>query len=228
MRRVFLAGFMVLLPFFMVAQARAITITGGDFGSVNVKVKSIKERQFSSTVRQKLDFSCGSAALSTLLTHHYRDPVSEETIFKAIWDKGDKNKIRSEGFSLLDLKNFLKTRGYVSDGFNASLDKLAGVGLPAIVLIRDGAYNHFVVIKGLKDGKVAFGDPSLGARVLPQAQFEKMLINRIVFVINDPNDKAVFNSPSDWRIREKAPLSMATGPDGLAGTLLLRRPAGDY
>lgn len=210
------------------AHAGNIYLPGADSGSVNISIKSLKERQFGATVRQKLDFSCGSAALSTLLTHHYGDPVNEETIFKAMWDAGDEAKIRSKGFSLLDIKAFLEKRGYAADGYVTDLNKLAKVGVPAIVLIRDGGYNHFVVIKGLKNGEVAFGDPSLGARVLPQKTFEKMLINRIVFVINGRNEQAVFNRPSDWRVREKAPLSMASGPDGLANTMLLRRPVGDY
>ena len=217
-----------LLLFCISVQAGSINVPGVDSGSVNVGVKSLKERQFSATVRQRLDFSCGSAALSTLLTHHYRDPVDEETIFKAMWDAGDEAKIRSKGFSLLDIKAYLEKRGYAAEGYNTSLDKLANVGIPAIVLIRDGGYNHFVVIKGLKDGKVAFGDPSLGARVMLQKDFEKMLINRIVFVINGRNEHAVFNHPKDWRIREKAPISLANGSSDLANTMLLRRPFGDY
>ncbi len=218
----------VPLLFAIAAQAGSINIPGVDSGSVNVGVKSLKERQFSSTVRQQLDFSCGSAALSTLLTHHYGDPVNEETIFKAMWDAGDEAKIRSQGFSLLDIKGFLEKRGYGADGYTTTLDKLAHVGIPAIVLIKDGPYNHFVVIKGLKDGNVAFGDPSLGARVMPQHEFEKMLINRIVFVINGRNNQAVFNNPRDWRIREKAPTNLANGANDLANTMLLRRPMGDF
>ena len=218
----------VLLLFAMGAQAGSINIPGVDSGSVNVGVKSLKERQFSSIVRQKLDFSCGSAALSTLLTHHYGDPINEETIFKSMWDAGDEAKIRSQGFSLLDIKSFLEKRGYSADGYTTTLDKLAHVGIPAIVLIKDGLYNHFVVIKGVKDGNVAFGDPSLGARVMPQQEFKKMLINRIVFVINGRNDQAVFNNPRDWHVREKAPTNLANGANDLATTMLLRRPVGDF
>lgn len=210
------------------AWAGSVVIPGVDSGSMNVKVMSMKERKFRLTVRQKLDFSCGSAALSTLLTYHYGDPVDETTIFKAMWDQGDHQKIRREGFSLLDLKHFLEARGYSADGYAVPLDKLASVGIPAIVLVRENGYNHFVVIKGIRDGKVAVGDPSLGALVYPEQEFEKMMANKIVFVINGLNQKAVFNHPQDWRVREKAPLSLATGPDGLANATLLRRQVGDY
>jgi len=210
------------------AWSGSVVIPGAGSGSMNVNVMSIKERQFRLTIRQKLDFSCGSAALSTLLTHHYGDPVDEATIFRTMWENGDHKKIRREGFSLLDLKRFLEARGYSADGYAAPLDRLESAGIPAIALIRDNGYNHFVVIKGIRGGKVAVGDPSLGARVYPQQQFEKMMANKILFVINGLDQKAVFNHPLDWRVRERAPIGLANGSNDMTNVTLLRRQVGDY
>ena len=210
------------------ARAGTVDIPGAGSGSFNFKTMSMKERQFRFTERQQYDFSCGSAALATLLTHHYGDPVKEKAVYVDMWEQGDQDKIRKEGFSMLDMKRFLESRGYAAEGYSASLDKLANVGIPAIVLIRDGRYNHFVVVKGVRDGKVAFGDPAQGARVMPQPEFERMMINRILFVINGRNDKVVFNHPMDWRVREKAPVGMANSLGDLANSTLLRRPPGDF
>ncbi len=210
------------------AQAGTVDIPGAGSGLFNFKTTSMKERQFRFTERQQFDFSCGSAALSTLLTHHYGDAVNEKAVYASMWEKGDQAKIRKEGFSMLDMKHFLQARGYAAQGYKHSLQKLANVGIPAIVLIRDGRYNHFVVVKGVRDGKVAFGDPAQGARVMEQTEFERMMINRILFVINGRNDNVVFNHPMDWRIREKAPLNMANGLGDLANSTLLRRPPGDF
>jgi predicted double-glycine peptidase len=218
----------MLMPFSGQAVGGTINIPDLGSGSINVHVKSLKERKYNLIARQQLDFSCGSAAVSTLLTYQYHDPVKEETIFKAMWENGDQAKIRREGFSLLDIKQFLEARNYSADGYVSSLDKLASVGIPAIVLIRDNGYNHFVVIKGLKDGMVAFGDPALGERVMPQTQFEKMLYNRIIFVINGHQDKVVFNNPADWKIREKSPLDMARGSDDMSNMMLMRPPIGSF
>jgi predicted double-glycine peptidase len=224
------SAMMLIMLALMSGQAKAgwVTVPGADSGQMNVKVMSFKERQFRAIVRQQYDYSCGSAALATLLTYQYDDPTSEAGIFKAMWEQGNQAKIKREGFSLLDLKRYLEARGYSADGYDTTLNKLAGVGIPAIVLIRDNGYNHFVVIKGIKDGKVAVGDPSLGARVILLDQFEKLLSNNIVFVINGLNEKAAFNRSLDWHVREKAPLGLASGPDNLANVTLLRRPAGDY
>jgi predicted double-glycine peptidase len=211
------------------ARAGTVDIPGAGSGSYNFKTQSMKERQFRYTERQQFDFSCGSAALSTLLSHHYDDPVTEESVYTAMWKEGDQAKIRKEGFSMLDMKQYLLSRGYAADGYTASLKKLESVGKPAIVLIRDGRYNHFVVVKGVRERKVAFGDPAQGARVMDLAQFEKMMVNRIVFVINGRNDTVVFNSPKDWRVREKAPLGFGgAGPGDLVNSTLLRRPPGDF
>jgi hypothetical protein len=210
------------------AQAGMVDIPGAGSGSFNFKTMSMKERQFRFTERQQYDFSCGSAALATLLTHHYGDAIDEKAVYDGMWETGDHDKIRKEGFSMLDMKTFLAARGYSAEGYSANLDKLAKVGVPAIVLIRDGRYNHFVVVKGVRDGKVAFGDPAQGARVMAQADFQRMMINRILFVINGRNDKAVFNHPLDWRVREKAPLGLSNTLGDLANSTLLRRPPGDF
>ncbi len=207
------------------AQAGSVTIPGA--GLMTVKVTSIKERKFITTVRQQYDYSCGSAALATLLAYHYHDPVSEETVLQAMWEKGDQEKIRREGFSLLDIKQYLEARGYSADGYEAPLDKLAKIGIPAIALIRDNGYHHFVVVKGVRDGQVAVGDPSIGARIIPREEFEKMRINRILFVINNARDRVVFDSAQDWHVREKAPLGIAAGPNDLANINLLRRSPSD-
>ncbi|MDD5330836.1 MAG: C39 family peptidase [Sulfuricella sp.] len=205
-------------------QAGWVVVPGS---SMTVKVMSLKERQFRTIVRQQYDYSCGSAALATLLTYHYHDPVSEQTAFQEMWGNGDQEKIRREGFSLLDIKQYLEFRGYSADGYEASLDRLAQVGIPAIALIRDNGYNHFVVIKGVRNGLVAVGDPSAGARIIPQDEFRKKQLNRILFVINDAKDKAVFDSKLDWHIKEKAPLGIAAGPNDLANITLLRRAPSD-
>ncbi len=207
------------------AQAGWVTIPGS--GSVTVKVSSLKERQFRTTVRQQYDYSCGAAALATLLTYHYRDPISEDRIFQEMWENGDQEKIRREGFSLLDIKQYLETHDYSADGYEAPLDKLAEVGIPAIVLISENGYNHFVVVKGIRNGQVAVGDPSAGAKIFPRDEFEKMRINRILFVINGAKDKVVFDSKQDWHIREKAPLGLAAGPADLANITFLRRSPSD-
>src|SRR5690606_20299588 len=81
-------------------------------GVVNVPTQSIQELKFAEVIRQQFDFSCGSAALATLLTYHYEDPTDEMQAFIAMYEQGDQERIRQAGFSLLDMKNYLAAVGY--------------------------------------------------------------------------------------------------------------------
>ena len=58
-------------------------------GAYSVPVNSMKDMRFRNTLRQKYDFSCGSAALATLLTHHYSYPISEQDVFQEMYERGD-------------------------------------------------------------------------------------------------------------------------------------------
>ena len=173
---------------------------------VGMPVKSMKDLRFQATLRQQYDFSCGSAALATLLTHHYGVPTSEQDAFQQMFLSGDQQKIRREGFSLLDMQRFLKSRGFTANGFQLPLDKLIEAKLPAIVLISDKGYHHFVVVKGAEDGRILLGDPSRGTRTIARARFEEMLANRILFVIHEGPKQAAFNLAADWRNAPRAPL----------------------
>ncbi len=101
------------------------------YESLNFKVHTLRElrlmRAFSRVWHQQYDFSCGSAALATLITFQYDRPIDETTVFKEMYAVGDQNEIRSKSFSLLDMKRFLESRGYTADGVRSPLDTLAGL-----------------------------------------------------------------------------------------------------
>jgi len=179
---------------------------------------SLKEARFQSIYRQQLDFSCGSAALASLLTFHYDRPTNERETLLAMWEVGDQEKIRRLGFSLLDMKKFLASRGLRADGFQASLDDLRKAGVPAIVLVNISNYKHFVVIKGIRDDEVLVGDPAFGVNIIPRAKFDTMW-NGILFVVREQVElgRKNFNLDSDWGVRAKAPFGTALGRNqGLA------------
>jgi predicted double-glycine peptidase len=197
-------------------------------GVFSVPAVSLKEERYRSTVRQQFDFSCGSAAVSTLLTHHYAHAVTEQQVFEEMYRAGDQLKIQREGFSLLDMKRYLEAHGFEADGFEVPLDKLEGARLPAIALINDNGYNHFVVIKGIREGRVLVGDPASGTRALVRTVFEARWVNQIVFVVTNKQAQAAFNADSDWRVAPRAPLTEAIGRDGLTGLSMPRLGPSDF
>jgi hypothetical protein len=207
--------------------AASVPVPGAQGQVISLRLTSLKEARFRNTIRQKYDFSCGSAAVATLLTYQYGYPVNEQAAFEQMYAHGDRAKIGKEGFSLLDIKRYLAANGFDADGFDVPLDKLEQEHLPAIVLVDERGYHHFVVVKGLRDGRVLIGDPALGTRSLPRARFEAMWKNRLVFVIHNRRSLAVFNGASDWRAAPMAPLGSSIDRRGLDGMTLPKRGPGD-
>lgn len=209
------------------AQSAVVGVRVPHGSSYGMKITSLKEARFKTTVRQQYDFSCGSAATATLLTYQYGHRVSEAEVFSKMYAKGDKAKIRAEGFSLLDMRRYLQSEGFVADGFELPLDKLTEEGLPAIVLLNDNGYRHFVVVKGMRGDRVLLGDPARGTRAMSRRRFDKLWDNRVLFVVHNQRALAQFNSPRDWKTAPPAPMDMGVQREGLRNVVMPRRGPGD-
>lgn len=208
------------------ASALELPIVGG--ARFNVPVASMKAVRFQHTLHQQYDFSCGSAAVATLLTFHYGVPVDERAVFTQMFLQGDQLKIRREGFSLLDIKRYLASRGFKADGFRQPLQKLIDAKLPAIVLISEKGYQHFVVIKGAADGRILLGDPATGTRAMPRAAFEQLWTNKLLFLIHGTSVRPLFNQSAQWRAAPAAPFDAAIYQDALRAFALGKNGPGDY
>jgi predicted double-glycine peptidase len=165
--------------------------------------------------------------VATLLTYQYGYPVDEQVAFEQMYTHGDRDKINKEGFSLLDIKRFLDANGFEADGFKVPLDKIEQEKLPAIVLIDERGYHHFVVIKGMRNGRVLVGDPARGTRVIAETKFMELWKNGLVFVIHNRRNLAVFNNPSDWKVAPPAPLNDSIDRRGLFDTVMPKRGPDD-
>jgi uncharacterized protein len=208
------------------AQQALLPAMGG--GDVAMPVTSMRQARLASTLLQQYDFSCGSAAIATLLTHHYAYPVSEATVFEHMYRNGDQQKIRREGFSLLDMKQFLQAHGFEADGFEQPLDKLVEARIPAIVLINEGGYLHFVVVKGLRGERVLIGDPASGTRAVPRPAFQAGWQSGLLFVVHNRMETARFNLAADWQAAPAAPLAAGVNRIDLSGVTLPKHGPGDF
>ena len=185
--------------------AAKVPASGGSGSAYRVGVMSWWEIPFRRVVRQRWDFSCGSAALATLLTYHYGRPTTENLTFARMWDAGDQKAIRKAGFSMLDMKSYLTSIGLSAEGLRIGPEGLAELKRPAIVLLDLNGFKHFVVVKGVRDGQVLVGDPMLGIKEYAERDFLK-LWNGIALVVVDSGAGAEFNRPSDWSPWSTAPL----------------------
>ncbi|MGF1623593.1 MAG: C39 family peptidase [Alphaproteobacteria bacterium] len=207
--------------------------------TVNVPIVSRAEMPFQTVVRQQFDYSCGAAAVATLLTYHYDRSTTEREALEAMFARGDQEKIRVEGFSMLDMKDYLDGLGLTADGFRIRLDTFAQEQVPGIALIDLNGYKHFVVLKGIVGDQVLVGDPALGVKAYPREEFEQMW-NEILLVITADMEQAQqhFNQVADWRLRPNAPMwaaldrgSLGAFSMGMPGRVMPIRPVihlGDF
>ena len=216
----------MLTSIFIMNSGFAIDMVVGEV-HYRVPVSSVKALKSQAILIQQYDFSCGSAALATLLTYHYDFPVTEQSIFEEMFAVGDQNKIKQQGFSLLDMKQYLGRHGYIADGFNEPLSKLVEAKVPAIVLITENGYNHFVVIKGLRGDRILLGDPATGNKVMSLHRFTEIWKNKLLFVIHNKMEMVHFDASKDWSSTPLAPLGRSDGRE-LQLTTLQKMGPGDF
>jgi len=216
---------LILAPVGAHAGEVVAVAVGGVFG---VPVTSMKELRTSRVVMQQHDFSCGAAAVATLLSFHYNQPTVEQTVFKSMFDRGDQAVIRERGFSMLDMKAYLERLGYHADGFRLPLDRLQKIGVPAITLVDINGYKHFIVVKGMDDGRVLVGDPAFGNSIMEKDYFASIWSGTILAIRDKPQEaRKQFNQQVDWKVRPRAPIGNGVARDGISAfTRYLPSPRG--
>lgn len=150
-------------------------------------VVSLREIRSAGVVMQGWDTSCGAAALATVLTFDFADPVSETSVAYTMLRTADALRVKARGgFSLLDMKRFVEGRGYAARGYrDLTLSQLAAFKA-AIVPIHQFGYPHFVVVRGIADGQVRLADPAFGNRRMPVEDFLQAWKGGVGFVVLRP------------------------------------------
>ncbi|MCL2912445.1 C39 family peptidase [Shewanella corallii] len=182
--RQFLSLTMLLLCWHPV-QSAEVVLNGlvPNMGHYQKSIQSIRERKFEHLVPQQTDFSCGAASLATILKFAYGMPdIKEFDVMNGMLEQADMEVVAQKGFSLLDMKHFLKEKSLRGRGYRVGIEELMKLKIPAIVLINDNGYNHFVVLRRIDRGMVYLGDPALGNRIIPKKDFLGKW-NQVVFVV---------------------------------------------
>ena len=157
-----------------------------------VLIKPAVEDQFKGIVRQAYDYSCGSAALTTLLNGYVDVGVNmtEQQVMNGLLKFGETEKIvERRSFSLLDMKRFVGAIGFESGGYKGEFSDLVQQAQPAIVPISYAGFKHFVVFKAYKNGRVYVADPALGNISFDETRFKDIWENNTLFLINVAPEK---------------------------------------
>ncbi|KPN16939.1 peptidase [Xanthomonas sp. Mitacek01] len=148
-----------------------------------VQVESMREARFRHLVRQHTDYSCGAAALATILKYGYRLDVDEATVIEGMMGLADAEIVQSRGFSLLDIKRYVESLGMRGRGYRIEEDRLRALRVPGLVLMDVRGFRHFVVLKQVVGEHVEVADPILGNRSVPMAEFLESWPSRAVFIV---------------------------------------------
>ena len=157
-------------------------------------VTSVVALRDAGVVKQRYDYSCGAAALATLLTYGLSDPVDEPAILSdvlVLMSADEQSTVKRLGLSLLDLQRLAERRGHKAQGFKIAADDLPKLLRPVIVFIRPGGHPHFAVLKGVRGDRAFLADPSLGNVRMPLYRFLDMWADAagrgIVFAVEPKN-----------------------------------------
>ena len=185
-------------------------------GAYTLKVTSLKEARYATTVPQQYDFSCGSAALGSVLQYGYGIETDEQEMIRRMMVGVDPRQVVQNGFSMLDMKRYVETLGLRAHGFKIEPDALYRLQMPVIALLDLKGYKHFVVVKGADAGRVFVADPALGHRVMNERDFVEGWNGIVLAVVGDrpmDPDSYLVNSRSSPALQRRVDaLDRATTP----------------
>ena len=158
-------------------------------------------------VMQRRDYSCGAAAMATLVRYYWGDQVNEETFLKAL-DKlltpeevADRIK---NGLSITDLKRAAVAKGYSATLGKLPFGKLVESKVPVILGVTIEGFDHFVVYRGWDGQYVYLADPIQGNVRLHTCDFVKQWQKNAILAVAKKGEKVKDVSPLSVRGNEIA------------------------
>src|SRR5262245_63267976 len=176
---------LALFRFAIVGSAVISASSAAWADSARKPVRSLLEIRQDGVIVQKWETSCAAAALATVLTYSHNDPVSEKLVAQGLLRSTDPIKVKVRGgFSLLEMKRFVETRGFKGAAFKGlSMEDLLSLQSP-IVPIDFHGNPHFVVVRGLNTaGEVHLADPAFGNHAMSVGEFQSIWREGIGFVV---------------------------------------------
>lgn len=174
---------LIILSFISFLFAK-VHIVQEDF-IVEKSINSWIEIKNKNLTRQKYDYSCGSASLSTILKYYYNLDIGEKDILNSILEAKGINKkkleeLEEEDFSLsfLDLVNYSNQKGFKAIGLALDFESLSKLKAPVILYVKIRKNEHFTIYKNIDEHYVYLADPSFGNIKVSIEKFKEMFYQR--------------------------------------------------
>lgn len=161
-----------------------ISFSGQDYEK---RIQSVKELKEKGVMLQTDEFTCGVAALATLLSAYGDDTVTEEDLLAQ-----EKDLERGKGITLLQLKILAEKRGFKAEGYRMDLVNLFDFKKPMLLHIRAGDEGHYVVFKGIYKDRIYLADPAAGNVRMSLEDFGRIWTG-VVLAIESRNGQELVN-----------------------------------
>lgn len=140
-------------------------------------------------VMQQRDYSCGAAALATLLRYYWGQEIEEIDVLKVIEAMLTQEELRDRvenGLSIADLRRTAVKLGYQSAIGTMTMEKLTESKVPVIVALEQKDLNHFVVVRAFCGSYVYLADPIRGNIRMLISEFSAQWIKNTLLVVVKP------------------------------------------
>lgn len=161
------------------------------------KVQSYRSLRYVGVVGQTTWYTCGPAAVATLLSEYYNMAADEAEMLALAWEAMERvGADLDAGITMLALKDALLAKGIGSQGYRVTLDQLvdyfARGGLPVIMHVTR-PQPHYVVGVGVVNGVLVIADPAFGSYMLTPNEFgaDKGFEGNILVTLPDPSAASV-------------------------------------
>jgi len=137
-------------------------------------IQDYRTLRYDGVIGQTSDFTCGPAALATLLTYYLGRPTTERAMTeRTLAASRSRGLSVQDGLSMLALRDALASVRVPASGHRLTLDELRDfmtAQVPVIVHVT-APRGHFYLVLAVQDDVVLLADPSWGVRAQPTASF---------------------------------------------------------
>ncbi|NND98154.1 MAG: hypothetical protein HKN47_12575 [Pirellulaceae bacterium] len=160
-------------------------------------VESWRERKTKHVVMQQRDYSCGAAALATLLRYYWGHNVNENMVLGVIENMLTDEELlerSSEGLTMADLESAAVKMGYKASVGEIKFSKLVESKVPVILVINLGGVNHFVVLRDIVGNCAFLADPLRGNTRVSTTTLQRTWVKNAILVVAPGDETQSYRS----------------------------------